>query len=117
MIDRKKFPCEQLRFYRNYRGISREELAVQLSIPAGSITNFEKGFCEIQYDHYPNTAAWVLPGRSEKQLNKLLQLHKDLNNKSRLWCNCGWTPEELSAMRHPKRPAVHLFWLRLDGRF
>lgn len=55
--------------------------------------------------------------RSEKQLNKLLQLHKDLNNKSRLWCNCGWTPEELSAMRHPQRPAVHLFWLRLDGRF
>lgn len=28
MIDRKKSPCEQLRFYRNYRGISREELAV-----------------------------------------------------------------------------------------
>ena len=50
MIDRKKSPCEQLRFYRNYRGISREELAAQLSIPAGSITNFEKGFCEIQYE-------------------------------------------------------------------
>ena len=33
---------------------------------------------------------------TEKKFETLLKLYMDLNNKSRLWCNCGWTPEELS---------------------
>lgn len=49
-IERSKAPREQLLFYRNYRGITREDLAEQLSVPADVITNFEKGFCEIQYE-------------------------------------------------------------------
>lgn len=33
---------------------------------------------------------------SPKQLDTFLQLYTDLNNNSRLWCNCGWTPAKLA---------------------
>lgn len=38
---------------------------------------------------------------SEKELNTLLALYTDMNNQSRLWCNCGWTPEEMFGMSKP----------------
>ncbi len=37
---------------------------------------------------------------SEKQVNQFMQLYQNLNNYSRLWCNCGWAPEELFQESH-----------------
>ena len=33
---------------------------------------------------------------SKKQFNKLISLLNDTQNKTHLWCNCGWTSEELT---------------------
>lgn len=35
---------------------------------------------------------------SKSQFEKFVKLFMELNNKSRLWCNRGWTPKELSMM-------------------
>ena len=35
---------------------------------------------------------------SEAEFNKFFNLYVDLNNRSRLWCTCGWTPDELFSL-------------------
>lgn len=39
---------------------------------------------------------------SEKEWNTFLNLYTDMNNKSRLWCNRGWTPEEMFVLDKPE---------------
>lgn len=41
---------------------------------------------------------------SEAKLNKLFRLYTDLNNKSQLWCNCGWSPEAMAATTRRNDP-------------
>lgn len=47
-----------------------------------------------------------------RQLERLLNLVMDFNNRSRLWCTCGWTPEEIrraiAAAGKGKSPTVIL---------
>lgn len=54
---------------------------------------------------------------SESKLDKLIQLYTNLNNKSRLWCNCGWTPEEMAKMRQPQKPPSISFGPGLQSAF
>lgn len=54
---------------------------------------------------------------TESQFEKLVQLYTDLNNKSHLWCNCGWTPDALFQMEQPKYPLSISFGPGLQAAF
>ena len=54
---------------------------------------------------------------TEKKFETLIKLYMNLNNKSRLWCNCGWTPEELSKMSISTVPPSISFGSGLQAAF
>ena len=54
---------------------------------------------------------------TEKKFENLIKLYMNLNNKSRLWCNCGWTPEELSRVSISNVPPSISFGPGLQAAF
>ena len=47
------------------------------------------------WDSIANRLEEIGVNLSEAEFNKFFNLYVDLNNRSRLWCTCGWTPDEL----------------------
>jgi len=68
------------------------ERHIQLSDPLVSTSSF----LQILMDDLEEVGVRL----NENKFNKLIQLYMNINNQSRLWCNCGWSPEELAAMAH-----------------
>lgn len=62
----------------------RERCSLGISAPMNSIRNIADELEEVG----------VVLGK--KQLEKLIKLAMEMNNKSHLWCNRGWTPNDLA---------------------
>lgn len=54
---------------------------------------------------------------NQSKFERLIQLYTDLNNQSRLWCNCGWSPNALAQMASPQTPPSISFGPGLQAAF
>lgn len=79
---------EAEKIFRRYK----EECNIGAFSPAHSLEAVFEELCEVGVQ------------LSDKEFNKLTNLLVQFNNVSRLWCNCGWSPSELSELESRTGP-------------
>lgn len=94
---------QKLRDEYNKTAAEKILLRIQEYIMTGGILKNDSPAQELQFlTHYLDEDFGV--SLSMKQFERFSELFIRLNNSSNLWCNCGWSPEELFRRSSPGMP-------------